>query len=85
MPYDFDLTAEAEDDLIERWLEAANPMSVTQASNEVERLLRANPRLGEHQSEGLFRICEPPRVVYYEIDDVKRVVTVNNILAFRPR
>jgi hypothetical protein len=83
MPYDFELTTEAEDDLIERWLQATNRMSVTRAAHRIEQFLRVDPHQGQHQSEGLYRVCDPPLVVYYEIVEDKQLVSITNILAYR--
>ena len=74
----------AEDELIDCWLNADNRKTVTRASHHIDRLLEADPLQGEHQSEGLYRICLPPLAAYYEIDELERRVRVTNIRQLRP-
>lgn len=47
-------------------------------------VLQAGPIPERHQSEGLYRICDPPLVAYYEIAQDTRRIEVTNVLAYRP-
>lgn len=79
MSYDVQYEPEAEDELLEVWLNASDRSSVTRASDTVDRLLEADPYQGEHRSEALYRLRVPPLVVYYKIDQAKLTVRVNNV------
>lgn len=83
MPYDVNWDDAASDQLLELWLNAANRAAVTRASHRIYVVLAADPHQGQHQSEGLYRVIEPPLVAYYEIDEAKQEVWVSDVLAYR--
>ena len=74
--WDFD----AETALARIYLIAKDPNSIWPAQHKVDRKLEQQPQLvGFELSEGLWQIIQPPIKVFYEIDDVKRIVTVTHI------
>ena len=83
MPYDVTWDDGANDQLVELWLNAADRAAVTRASHRIDVALAADPHQGQHQSEGLYRVIEPPLVAYYEIDEAKQEVRVSDVLAYR--
>jgi mRNA-degrading endonuclease RelE of RelBE toxin-antitoxin system len=78
--YEVQLTSEAEDNLADIWLKAADRQAVTEAEAAIHDLLCTDPAgRGSHVAEGLFRIRYAPLVVFFSIDDVKRVVEVSRV------
>lgn len=62
------------------WLTSSDPLRVTKAQHEVDRLLQSNPRVGHVNAEGLWFLMIPPLRILYEVlppDDSVVVVTVN--------
>lgn len=78
--YQTDWTEEAEDDLTDVWLHAADRVDVTRAQHTIEQDLRRDPKgVGHHLSEGLWSFTIPPLTVSYIIDDAQHVVTVTSV------
>jgi hypothetical protein len=69
-----------EDELALLFLRAGDPNAIWPAQYKVDRKLEQRPRqAGFELSEGLWQIVEPPLKVFYEIDDVKKLVTVTHV------
>ncbi len=67
----------AEIDLARLWLNAPDPLAVTRAQAEIDRLLERDPvGNGRHLSEGLYRLHVPPLAVTYTIDTEQKLVKV---------
>ena len=78
--YSVALNEEAENDLIDIWVNAVDRNAVTQAQAEIERRLGSDPKAyGNFVSEGLWRIDLPPLVAFYSIDDARSAVQVTNV------
>ncbi|HET6576027.1 MAG TPA: type II toxin-antitoxin system RelE/ParE family toxin [Fimbriiglobus sp.] len=70
----------AEDDLARIWLAAPDPDEVTRADATAEQLLSSDPAgRGVHLAEGLYRLTVAPLVLYYAIDDDRKLVRVASI------
>lgn len=66
-------TADAEDELADLWVRAADRAAVTVAQAEIERRLTRNPLTeGEELSEGLWKVAVDPLVAYFEVDADRR-------------
>lgn len=77
-----DWAQEAEDDPAILWLTSSDPLGVTQAQAQIDRLLSRNPLgIGQHISEGLYRFCVPPLIVTYTIDQGRHHVEVASVRA----
>ena len=77
MPFTVDWDKDPEDELARIYLQASDPMAVTQAQARADKLLAANPTgNGHHLSEGLYRIDVWPLVLNYTIDPARRHVQV---------
>jgi hypothetical protein len=73
--------SEAEDELASIWIQALDRQAVTQAQVQVDRLLARDPLgCGSEVAEGLWKIMLVPLVVYYEVDNNRRRVTVVKVL-----
>jgi hypothetical protein len=80
MKYDVAWLTEAEDALAEIWLQASNPLSVTQAQARIDNLLSRDPAgNGRHLHEGLYQIVDPPLTVFYYLDSESRQVQVAQV------
>jgi plasmid stabilization system protein ParE len=78
--YAVELTPEAENNLIEIWLDSTDRAAVTEAETAIHGLLRVDPvGQGVLVAEGLFKIARAPLVVFYSIDDEQRRVEVDRI------
>jgi plasmid stabilization system protein ParE len=76
-PYTVEWLPQAEDELADIWLRAADRAAVTTAQAQVDRLLARDPQgNGRYLSEGLYQIDYSPLVVSYTIDDSGRRVEV---------
>lgn len=68
---------DAQNDLAEIWMTAADSAAVTRAANEIDRLLARDPSAAiEDQHEGLCRTTVDPLIVQFTINDQDRLVTV---------
>ncbi len=73
-------TNDAENQLANLWLLAADRAAVTAADHRIEQEFAANPRRsGTEVSEGLWRIDLHPLRAQYEIDDDNRLVRITAI------
>jgi plasmid stabilization system protein ParE len=69
----------ATNDLTEIWLDSADRQQVTDASDEIDRLLKRHPlRVGQPMESSVQRrLVLPPLGVHYEvIEDDKRVIVL---------
>jgi mRNA-degrading endonuclease RelE of RelBE toxin-antitoxin system len=77
--YTVEWRPEAIDDLTDIWSVAPDRRAITLADRVIERLLYRSPQqVGQHVAEGLYKLHEPPLLVFYEIDDNKSFVYVTN-------
>jgi hypothetical protein len=73
--------AEAEDNLIALWADAADRDDVTKSVDAVDRLLAENPiRESIYLSEQLRRRDFPPLRFFYEVREEDRVVVISNVV-----
>jgi hypothetical protein len=79
MRFTIDYDRDAEDNLADIWLGAADPAAVTRASAAVEHALATNPMQGDYLSEGLWRFLAPPLAVHYSIDTPRRHVQITHV------
>ena len=71
---------DAEDELIKIWLSAADPASVSKASNRIDAELASNPLgTGDSVSEGIFRLKRPPLAVLFTIRESDCVVEIESV------
>ena len=83
--YDYEWSKPAEALLGKIWLNATDRNAVSTADYQAEKLLQQSPRTaGWEMSEGLWQIIVPPLKIYYEIDDLKRLVTVTHVRVINP-
>ncbi len=67
----------AEDELAEIWTNAANRAAVTDAANEIDRLLRLDPHdQGESRSEHVRVVFVHPLGLFFHIREEDRLVSV---------
>jgi hypothetical protein len=77
MPFTVEWDKDPEDELARIYMQASDPMAVTQAQARADKLLAANPTgNGQLLSEGLYRINVRPLVVNYTLDPARRHVQV---------
>lgn len=77
MPFTVEWDTDAENELARIYMQASDPMAVTQAQARADKLLASNPvGNGQLLSEGLYRIDVWPLVVNYTIDSARRHVQV---------
>ncbi len=70
----------AEQDLAELWLIATDRAAVTQAANEIDRLLRHDPeQQGESRSDGVRVLLVAPLGVQFEVLSDDRLVRVLHV------
>jgi plasmid stabilization system protein ParE len=68
---------DAERRLAEIWLAATDHQAVTDAANQIDALLRADPTNGgEARDLGVRVLTRPPITVYFEVSEPDRLVTV---------
>ena len=79
--YSVVLTDDAEDQLADIWISAAHHRrEVTAAQHSIDLRLARDPfEKARHVSEGLYCTAEPPLVVYFAVDQSKRVVEITDI------
>ncbi len=71
---------EADDELTEIWLRAADRNPVSEATAAIDRELRDDPgSKGEPVAEGLRKLIIPPLVVLFWVSDEDRRVQVDNV------
>ena len=74
----------AEQQLAEVWVRASDKAAVTNATSEIDRVLRLNPdRVGESRPDGRRILLESPLGVVYRIDYTNAVVRVVSVWRFR--
>jgi plasmid stabilization system protein ParE len=83
-PFTVDWSEGAIDELADIWNRATDRSAVTAAENSIERQLVRNPTGGgRHLGEGLYRLYDPPLLVFYEVDVANRTVMVVQV-EYRP-
>jgi hypothetical protein len=76
-PFTVDWSDAAIDDLADIWNRAPDRRAVTTAEKVIEQLLARDPVAnGDHLGEGLYRLHQPPLMVYYSVDSTQRTVEV---------
>jgi hypothetical protein len=71
---------DAQNQLANLWLSAADRAAITAAQYRIEQELAADPRRKSNEiSEGLWRIDFPPLKALFEIDDQDRLVRITAI------
>jgi plasmid stabilization system protein ParE len=79
-PYSVDWLPDAQQELADIWLLAADRLAVTRAQAEIDRLLASNPLgSGAHLSEGLYKVFVAPLLAFYEVQHGERLVEVSNV------
>jgi hypothetical protein len=69
--------------LTDLWIEALDRASITEAVNEIDRLLAVDPhRAGESRSENTRVLFVPPIGMFFDIDDESNVVEVLKVWTF---
>jgi hypothetical protein len=64
------------------WAYGPDPAAVRAASDTAEERLAADPfGVGQHVSEGLWRLSVPPLLLHYEIDKEQQVVKITGVMA----
>jgi hypothetical protein len=77
MPFTVEWDTDAENELARIYMQASDPLAVTQAQARADKLLSGNPvGNGQLLSEGLYRMHEPPLIVNYTVDLARRHVEV---------
>jgi hypothetical protein len=80
MNYTIVMTTEADEDLAEAWMAAADPAAVTQAMYDAEQILSQKAlSSSESLAEGLRRLKVEPILVYFRADVPLKLVEVLNI------
>jgi hypothetical protein len=71
---------DADDDLAQAWMDAANREDVTSAADQVDIQLKNDPTSkGEELHEGLRRLKIPPLSVIFLVEEMDRQVAVVSI------
>src|SRR5262249_52875678 len=79
--YTVEWLEEAENDLADAWLRAADRQAGADAQAPIDRLPNKDPGGdGEEVREGLWKIAVPPLTAYYEIDSARQHVSVSNVI-----
>jgi plasmid stabilization system protein ParE len=79
-PYHVDWTDAALDMLADIWTQATNRAAVNAAQNQIDALLARDPSgYGQLRSEGLYKLIEPPLVVFFAIDEAQKVVEISDV------
>lgn len=77
MNWTVDWLAGALASLADAYLAVANPQRVTTASDQIDRLLAADPiENAQFSREGLYRLRVPPLTVFDTVDPINRMVEV---------
>jgi hypothetical protein len=62
------------------WTAATNRLEITHAQHRIDQALAYDPKSsGRELSEGLWRIGDSPLLVFYEINDVHKIVRVTDV------
>jgi hypothetical protein len=76
----------AQDDLASIWLNAANPQAITNAADEIDRMLAHNPlHTGESRGGSTRIIIERPLTVLFDVYPDDALVSVFAVLCWRRR
>lgn len=77
---------DAEAELAELWMSAADPQPVQIAADQIDKQLRYRPHdVGESRSDERRVLISPPLAVIYRIRDEDRLVQVLHVQEFRTR
>lgn len=77
---------DAEAELAELWMSAADRERVQIAADQIDRQLRLRPNdVGESRPEGRRVLISPPLTVFYLVRDDDRLVHVSHVQGFPPR
>jgi len=83
-PFTVDWSDGAIDDLADSWNRAPDRKAVTVAENVIEQRLARDPvGNADYMKEGLYRLYEPPLLVFDTVDTVQRSVEVVQV-EYRP-
>ncbi|MGH7199587.1 MAG: hypothetical protein ACREJB_03220 [Planctomycetaceae bacterium] len=77
---------DVEQELAGIWADTDDQRSVTEAANEIERLLKRDPaKAGESRPNGRRILLVSPLGIIFRVNELDRVVTVSNIWEYRTR
>jgi len=77
---------QAEAELAALWMDANQRLAVTEAANEIDRLLHRDPQeLGESRSANLRILLVPPLGVNFSVDMQDRIVRIAAVWRFQTR
>lgn len=80
MPYQLFWSPSALDQLAAIWLSAPNRSDIWRAEHRINQALATDPKsAGQELSEGLWKLHDPPLLVFYEINDVHKAVRVTDV------
>ena len=80
MTYTVIWSVSALDELARLWNNASDRRDVTDAANQIDRMLRSNPYLHSESREGNLRIVfVPPLAVLFEVNDGDRKAVVRAV------
>lgn len=79
-PFQVFWSSEALRQLAALWTAGTNRLEITRAQHQIDQALSSGPKSAGHElSEGLWKIDEPPLLVFYEINDVHKAVRVTDV------
>jgi hypothetical protein len=79
-PFQVIWSPEALRQLAALWITATNRSEITRAQHRIDQALAADPKsAGRELSEGLWKLDDPPLLVFYEINDVHKAIRVTDV------
>lgn len=80
MRYSVVWSQDADDDLLNIWLSAANRGAITAAQSRIDSELAIHPlRNADHLAEGLYRLELSPLCVVFEVSDADALIRVESV------
>lgn len=63
------------------WNAASNRLEIARAQHRIDQA-RGPKSAGHELSEGLWKIADPPLLVYFEINDVHKILRVTDVYTY---
>jgi hypothetical protein len=81
-PFQLVWSTSALDQLAEIWGPATNRLEITRAQHRIDKALETDPKsAGREVTPGFWLIQEPPLRVYFEINDVHKIIRVTDVFS----
>ena len=62
---------------------SADRLAITRAQHRIDKALAHDPKTAGHQlSEGLWKLHDPPLLVFYELNELHKILRVTDVYFF---